>query len=176
MRFTSRTRWATVLLLSTASIQAAGTQILHGNVPEAIAASNAVGQGRPRPLKCAWRLDCHCEIKQELDNLLKQLADPASPNFRQYLTPVQFAERFGPTEENYQALASFLAANGFSVTGTHPNRTILDVSGTVADIESTFHLNMMNWRHPARGTFFAPDREPSGGRRGHDHSGHHRPG
>ena len=28
-------------------------------------------------------------------------------------------------------------------------------------IESTFHVNMMNWSHPTRGTFFAPDREPS---------------
>jgi subtilase family serine protease len=99
--------------------------------------------------------------QEELDNLLKQLADPVSPNYRRYLTPVQFAERFSPTEESYRALASFLGGNGFSVTGTHPNRTILDVSATVADIESTFHLKMMYWHHPMRGTFFAPDREPS---------------
>jgi subtilase family serine protease len=97
----------------------------------------------------------------ELENLLKQLSDPRSPNFRQYLTPVQFAERFSPTAEDYQALAAFFQANGLAVTATHPNRTILDVSGTVADIESTFQVNMLYWSHPTRGTFFAPDREPS---------------
>ena len=97
----------------------------------------------------------------ELDNLLKELADPASPNFRQYLTTAQFTERFGPSEADYQTLTAFMQANGLEVTGTHPNRMILDVSGTVADIESTFHLNMVNWSHPTRGEFFAPDREPS---------------
>ena len=97
----------------------------------------------------------------ELANLLKQLVDPASPNFRQYLTSAQFAERFGPTVADYQTLTSFFEANGLIVTATHPNRTILDVSGTVADIESTFHVNMRYWRHATRGTFFAPDREPS---------------
>ena len=99
--------------------------------------------------------------REELEHLLSQLADPSSPNFRQYLTPAQFAERFGPSEDDYQALAAFLRANGLAVTGTHPNRTILDVSGTVEEIESLLHVNMLYWSHPARGTFFAPDREPS---------------
>jgi kumamolisin len=99
--------------------------------------------------------------QEELDKLLKEITDPSSPNFRQYLTPEQFVERFGPTEADYQNLAAFLTANGFAVTGTHPNRTILDVSGAVADVESTFHIHMMNWSHPTRGTFFAPDRDPS---------------
>jgi len=97
----------------------------------------------------------------ELDNLLKQIVDPESPNFRQYLTPAQFAERFGPTEGDYQALAAFFDAHGLAVTATHSNRTILDVSGTVADIENTFNIHMTYWNHPKRGTFFAPDREPS---------------
>jgi subtilase family serine protease len=97
----------------------------------------------------------------ELENLLKQIVDPSSPNFRQYLTPAEFAARFGPTEADYQALAAFFEANGLSVSGTHANRTILDVSGTVADIDSTFHVHMTYWNHRTRGTFFAPDREPS---------------
>ena len=36
--------------------------------------------------------------QQELDTLLQQLYDPASPNYRRYLTPEEFTERFGPTE------------------------------------------------------------------------------
>ena len=99
--------------------------------------------------------------QDELNTLLKQLVDPHSPNFRKYLTPAQFTERFGPTETDYQALISVIEANGLSITGTHPNRMILDAGGTVAAIESAFHVNMMYWRHPTRGEFFAPDREPS---------------
>src|ERR1700733_11200144 len=159
-RRADRTRWATVLVLSLASLQAAGTQILKGHVPQAVAASKAAGQVPP---DTQMRLAVGLPLRNqpELENLLQQIADPTSPNFRQYLTPQQFAERFGPTEEDYQALAAFLRANGFTVTDTHSNRTILDVSGTVADIESTLHVHMAYWDHPVRGRFFAPDREPS---------------
>jgi subtilase family serine protease len=160
MFFATKTRWAAVLVLSMASGRAAGTQILRGHVPQAVAESRALGRmTAAAPVRLAIGLPLRNQA--ELDTLLEQIADAASPNFRQFLTPAQFAERFGPTQEDYQALAAFMRANGLAVTGTHPNRTILDVSGTVDAIESTFHVNMVQWSHPTRGSFFAPDREPS---------------
>src|SRR5215510_14166173 len=42
--------------------------------------------------------------QEALTNLLEQLYDPASPVFRQFLTPDQFAAQFGPTEEDYNQL------------------------------------------------------------------------
>jgi len=150
--------WAAALL--SPAMQAASRQFLRGHVPDAVAASTAVG-----PLRPSDRMDLAVGLplrnQEELNQFLKQLADPASPNFRRYLTPAQFAERFGPSESDYQALGAFFEANRLTVTGTHANRMIVDVSGTVADIENTFHLHMFYWRHPTRGTFFAPDREPS---------------
>jgi Pro-kumamolisin, activation domain len=162
MRFASRkaATWAAILLFSTASLQAAARQFLTGHVPEAVAASRAVNRV-PAATRINLAIGLPLRNQTDLENLLKHLADPTSPDFRQYLTPEQFTERFGPSAEDYQALAAFFEANGLSVTGRHPNRTILDVSGTVAQIDSTFHLNMTYWAHPARGVFFAPDREPS---------------
>lgn len=160
MCFANKTRWAAVLLLSMASARAAGTQTLRGHVPQAVAESKALGRmTAAAPVRLAIGLPLRNQT--ELDTLLEQIADPASPNFRQFLTSAQFAERFGPTDKDYQALAAFMRANGLAVTGTHPNRTILDVTGTVDAIESTFHVNMIQWNHPTRGNFFAPDREPS---------------
>lgn len=37
-----------------------------------------------------------------LDAYLAQICDPASTNYRAYLTPEQFTERFGPTTNDYQ--------------------------------------------------------------------------
>ena len=37
----------------------------------------------------------------QLNALLQQLYDPASPNYRKFLTVRQFTERFGPTQEDY---------------------------------------------------------------------------
>ena len=44
----------------------------------------------------------------------------------------------------------------------HPNRTLLDVRGSVADIEKALHVRMNRYQHPKENrTFFAPDAEPS---------------
>ena len=75
-----------------------------------------------------------------LAQLLQQLSDPAHPNYRHYLTPEEFAARFGPTEQNYQALIAFAQAKGLAVRQTHPNRTLLDVDGSVTDIERALQL------------------------------------
>jgi subtilase family serine protease len=152
--------WVVVLVLSMAWVQAAGTQLLSGHVPEAVAVSKELGPVAPST-RMNLAIGLPLRNQAELETFLHQLADPTSPNYRQYLTSAQFAERFGPSEEDYQTLAAFMQAHGLEVTATHPNRMILDVSGTVANIESTLHINMMNWHHPTRGDYFAPDREPS---------------
>jgi uncharacterized repeat protein (TIGR01451 family) len=100
--------------------------------------------------------------QQELDTLLGQLYDPASPNYRRYLTTEQFTERFGPTEADYQAVTAFAKSNGLTVTVTHPNRVVLDVEGSVTDIQRAFHLTLHTYRHPVEAReFYAPDAEPS---------------
>src|SRR5262249_44977871 len=78
------------------------------------------------------------------------------------LTPQQFTQMFGPTETEYQTVVHFARANGFTVTTTHPNRIVLEVSGTVADIEKAFHINLFTYQHPTEPrTFYAPDVEPT---------------
>jgi hypothetical protein len=100
--------------------------------------------------------------QEDLNKLLQQIYDPASPNYHRYLTPEQFTERFGPTEQDYQALIDFVKANGLAVTGSHPGRVLLDVKGSVADIEKIFQLTMRVYQHPTEArTFYAPDVEPS---------------
>ena len=98
----------------------------------------------------------------ELNELLRQLYDPASTNFHKFLTPSEFAARFGPTEPDYQAVMKFAEANGLAIAGTHPNRVVLDVEGSVSNVERAFQITLRTYRHPAEArNFFAPDTEPS---------------
>ena len=98
----------------------------------------------------------------ELDELLRQLYDPASPNFRKFLTPEQFTARFGPTESDYAAVENFARANGLVVTGTYGNRLVLDVAGSAAAVQNAFHVTLRTYRHPTENrNFFAPDKEPT---------------
>ena len=97
-----------------------------------------------------------------LDNFLKDLYDPSSPSYRQFLTVEEFTNRFGPTQEDYDAVVSFAKTHGFAVVGTSRNRMNVDVEGPVASIETAFHVTMGVYQHPTENrTFYAPDREPT---------------
>ena len=97
-----------------------------------------------------------------LDQLLQQIYDPTSTNYHHYLTSEQFTERFGPTEQDYQAVMNFAKASGLTVTTVHPNRMLVDVRGSVGDIEQMLHVKMQEYQHPTeKRTFYAPDVEPS---------------
>ena len=97
-----------------------------------------------------------------LDEFLSQLYDPGSTNYHRYLTPAEFTARFGPTEAEYAAVKNFAVTNGFIITGTHPNRVVLDVQASAANIERAFQVTLRTYRHPRETrNFFAPDAEPS---------------
>ena len=67
--------------------------------------------------------------REALTNLLDELYDPASPNYHKFLTPEQFTAQFGPTEDDYLAVISFVKSNHFVLMGRHPNRLLVDVNG-----------------------------------------------
>jgi uncharacterized repeat protein (TIGR03803 family) len=97
-----------------------------------------------------------------LNELLKEINDPASPNFHHYLTPAEFTERFGPTREDYEAVVHWAQTHGFIVTGRHANRMLLDVRAMPVNIEQALHVRLQVYQHPTENrTFYAPDREPS---------------
>ncbi|MGO8696555.1 MAG: protease pro-enzyme activation domain-containing protein, partial [Limisphaerales bacterium] len=96
-----------------------------------------------------------------LASLLRRLYDPASPEYRRYLSPAQFSEEFGPTEQDYQAVINFARAGGLTIEATHHSRQIIDVRGKVSDIESAFHVTLRAYQHPAEPRrFHAPTTEP----------------
>ena len=97
-----------------------------------------------------------------LDDLLRQIYDPQSPVYRQYLSVQEFAERFSPTPDDYDAVVGFAKANGLRVVETASNRLVLDVEGPVTSIENAFHISLNLYQHPTQNrTFYSPDREPS---------------
>jgi hypothetical protein len=142
---------------------AAERQVLHGHVPAAVARFNLQPTGQlPATNRLALAIGLPLRNQAGLSNLIQQLYDPASPNYHRYLTPEQFAERFGPTEQDYQKVIAFFQTNGLIVAGTHSDRMLLDVNGSVANLEKAFHVTMRVYQHPTeKRQFYAPDVEPS---------------
>jgi|SRR5579872_66372 len=97
-----------------------------------------------------------------LDGLIREIYDPASPSFRRYLSVAEFTDRFGPTPEDFVTLNEFARSNGLRIVNSPSNRMVLDVEGSVAEINKAFHLTLGIYQHPTENrTFYAPDREPS---------------
>jgi subtilase family serine protease len=149
----------TIVLATGAAAQE--RRILTGHVPAEAHASAAISR---LPATSSLNLAIGLPVRDQsgLTQLVQEVSDPASPNYRHYLTPEQFTERFGPTEADYQAVIAFAKAQGLTVKATHPHRMLLDVAGAVADIERAFQVRMRTYQHPTEAReFYAPDTEPS---------------
>ncbi len=94
------------------------------------------------------------------EEFLRQLADPASPNFHQFLSQAEWNERFAPSAQDEQAVVTWAQSQGLSVTQRYPNRLVVDVEAPVAVIEKTFAVAINSYQIADR-TYFSNDRDPS---------------
>src|ERR1041385_6487572 len=87
------------------SLAAGGAVTLRGHVPTVVAQGRAQAQGRlAGDTTLNLSLGLPLRNREALANLLAQISDPKSPSYAHYLTPQQFTELFGPTEQDYQAV------------------------------------------------------------------------
>jgi subtilase family serine protease len=149
-----------ILGLALALPQAHAQRRIDGHVPPAVATLAPKGN---LPAETQLHLAIGLPVRDAagLEAFVRSVSDPTSRNYRQYLTPEQFTERFGPTERDYQAVIDFARANGFTVSTTHPNRMIVDVEAGTAAVERAFHVTMGTFKHPTEDRdFYAPENEP----------------
>jgi kumamolisin len=143
--------------------QAQSRQTLTRHVREVVLNGEALPVGRV-PTAQSMRLVLALPLRNqsELDSFLKDVYDPASASYRHFLSVDEFTAKFGPTQEDYDAVIHFAEGHGLTVVGTSPNRVNIDVRGSVSNIEEAFHLTMGLYKHPAENRiFYAPDREPT---------------
>ncbi|MEO7029582.1 MAG: S53 family peptidase [Acidobacteriaceae bacterium] len=147
--------------LSFAHAQQSPLQVTH--VPELVRSGNAAPVAAlddTRHLQLALSLPLRNEAA--LDALLQQIYDPQSPNFHHYLSSQEFTERFSPSQAEYDAVVQWAQSKGLQVTATTPNRHVIDVDGTVANIARAFNVGLNTYQDNATGRqFHAPDREPT---------------
>src|SRR5579871_3442285 len=136
---------------------AAALQSVHRHRPAILSQLTPIGPlDKTRELNLAISLPLRNQAG--LTQLLQEISDPKSPNYRHYLTPEQFTAQFGPTQNDYQAVLAFAKANGLTVTAQYANRMIVDVKGTVPVLEKALHVTMLSYQHPIENrTFFAPN-------------------
>jgi len=82
------------------------------------------------------------EQEQALEAYIAQLHDHASPNFHQWLTPAEFGETYGLAESEIQVITRWLESHGIRVNLVYPNRMLIDISATAAQVREAFQVRI----------------------------------
>jgi len=77
-----------------------------------------------------------------LKQLLEEQQDPKSPNFHKWLTPQQYADRFGLSHNDVQKTTAWLKSQGLTAVKVANGRDWINFSGTASQIESAFRTEI----------------------------------
>ncbi len=90
---------------------------------------------------------------------LAGLADPASPYYQHVLSQQEIADRFGPSQDAYDAVIGYVESYGFQLQNGATNRLTATFSGTRGEAERAFHVTIRDYQAGDR-TFYANDDDP----------------
>jgi subtilase family serine protease len=79
------------------------------------------------------------EQEKALETLLAKQQERFAPDYHQWLTPRDFGQQFGSSDEDIQTITSWLESHGFQVNEVAKGRTVIDFSGTAGEVERAFH-------------------------------------
>jgi uncharacterized protein (TIGR03437 family) len=77
-----------------------------------------------------------------LQQLLADQQDPTSPQYHKWLTPEQYADRFGRSQTDLQQVRAWLESQGFTVTYVARGRTWMTFWGTAQQVQSALHTEI----------------------------------
>jgi len=159
------TLFTLVAMIASVSItsQAQSQTLLTRHVREAVLKGEArlVGQ-LPATQTIHFDIALALRHQPDLEDFLQDVYDPSSSSYRHFVTVEEFTARFGPSQEDYDALIAFAKASGFTVVEGSRNRMDVILTGSAASVEKAFHVAMGVYQHPTENrTFYAPDREPT---------------
>ena len=127
-----------------ARIDSSQSVVLTGRVHPLATAANDAG-----PVENSFRLTGitlmlkpSAAQQADLNQLLAAQQDSASPSFRQWLTPEQYADRFGASAGDLSKVTRWLESQGFSVDYTARARNYVAFSGTAQQVAGTFHTQI----------------------------------
>ena len=74
----------------------------------------------------------------ELDQLLADQENPSSPQYRQWLSPEAFGDRFGLSRSDHSKVVAWLVSAGFTVDQSGRGRNWIAFSGTAGQVSHAF--------------------------------------
>lgn len=85
------------------------------------------------------------ETEQALTAYLQGVQDKSSADFHKWLSPEQFAQRFGPAPADVAKVQQWLQQEGFAVGALARSRRWIEFSGTASQVQRTFQTSMARY-------------------------------
>jgi subtilase family serine protease len=163
MRLPARSSLALAAVLSSLTTVSIAQSVLTHHLRDSVVNGEAPYVERMAPTQ-TLQLDLVLPLRDPagLDKFVADVYNPKSASYHHFLTPQEFTARFGPTQEQYEAVLQFAKNYGLEVTGGSRDGMEVQVRGSVVTIETAFHVSMSNYLHPTENrVFYGPDREPT---------------
>ncbi|BDI30119.1 pseudomonapepsin [Capsulimonas corticalis] len=155
-----RASLALLACLGAAAPAQAQTVVLRGHLSPALAGAHWVSRAPvAQPLTLALSLPLRNEA--QLADQIHRLYDPKDPQYGHFLTTQQFIDRYAPTEESYAAVIRYARSQGFAITETYPNRTLVTVQAPDGVVERSLGLQMHSFRAANGSLFRVANADPS---------------
>ena len=131
------------------------------STPQAVTSGKAVLVGPFNPqqmLRLVIVLQApHLDEEKEF---VRELQDPTSPNYRQFLSADEWNARFAPSVADEQAVVTWAQSQGLSVTRRYPNRLVVALEAPIATIQKAFNVTINSYQIDGA-PYFSNDRDPS---------------
>ena len=136
--------------------------VLTGHLhPKALAADD---QGRVAPsLAMSYitlRIAPSANQQANLEKLVADQQTPGSPNYHRWLTPEEYAQRFGASDADINKITAWLQQQGLQVLSVARGRNWIAARGTAAQVEPAFQTEIHNYVADGE-THYANASEPS---------------
>jgi subtilase family serine protease len=135
----------TLTLCAVLPANAADGQTIARNTPRYVASAKNIGTEDPsKTIEVSIWLNAH--NRSEMDALARELYDRTSPNYRHFLSPAQIRARFAPTADEAKTVQDFFQSHNLKVVKVGENNFYVRARGTVADVESAFHVQLNDYQ------------------------------
>jgi hypothetical protein len=98
--------------------------------------------------------------QKAIGQLLAEQQDPRSPEYHKWITPEQYAERFGLSPNDIQKITTWLQSQGFAIVRVARAHNFIVFSGTAAQVEKTFQTEIHDFKLGGQ-THFSNTTSPS---------------
>ena len=92
---------------------------------------------------------------------VRRVSHPGDPLYHQYISPQEFAQRFGGNADDYLALKEWAVANGLRVSQESIGRINLTVRGSVTQFQRIFNTQLNIYRAPDEKEFYSASIKPT---------------